>query len=435
LAGAGDGSSTAEWSQFTIPVGDEALETTAIVGGERSRTADRKVNTITQRGGGVQKRNINIFVLIDALGWRVVENRSFLSSELPYRMPLRTVLGFSSGAIPTILTGLLPAQNGQWNLFYYDPKESPFRWLKHFSWLPDFIMNHRVSSKVLKELGRRVLGLGPLFDCFVSPRLLPWFNWAEKRNLYGPRGIPGSTSIFDRLSTAGIPHRIYSYHDGSDQDILRRTCTDIETTDAKFFFVYLSEMDMFLHMHCDEPKKLDAPLAEYDTALRKVLAKAREIDPEASMTVISDHGMTPVRKRYDLVHDINSLGLRMPEDFLAVYDSTMARFWLFNDRARQQVTACLNRISCGRILEDRELRDLGILFPDRRYGEIIFLLEPGCLLAHSDFNGKGWNPLGMHGYHPDDPYSDAVYLSTRRPTHDLVSIADIYACMHEALIA
>src|ERR1700690_3168264 len=69
-----------------------------------------------------EKRVLNLFVLIDALGWPYVQEQDFLSEILPYRYSLRTVLGFSSGAIPTILTGQLPTNTGHWNLFYYDPQ-------------------------------------------------------------------------------------------------------------------------------------------------------------------------------------------------------------------------------------------------------------------------------------------------------------------------
>ena len=84
---------------------------------------------------------IHLFVLIDALGWQFLKGHEFLSDMLPYRAPLRTVLGFSSGAIPTILTGLPPAQNGHWNLFYYDPEGSPFRWLRHLRFVPDRLLD------------------------------------------------------------------------------------------------------------------------------------------------------------------------------------------------------------------------------------------------------------------------------------------------------
>jgi predicted AlkP superfamily pyrophosphatase or phosphodiesterase len=375
-----------------------------------------------------------MFVLIDALGWKYVENTRFLNDLLPWRRPLKTILGFSSGAIPTILTGLRPAEHGHWNLYYYDPSGSPFRWLRHFAFLPNGILEHRVTRKILKEMGRRVLGMGPLFECHVSPRLLPWFNWVEKRNIYSNGGIPGTASIFDRLAESAYPHRVYSYHDGPDAELLRRARQDIAPSGANFFFLYLCEMDAFLHRHCQDPDKVRHKLEWYGAELRKLLETAREVDGEAALTVFSDHGMTPVRHHFDLAAQINSLGFSMPSDYLAVYDSTMARFWFFNERARRNILAALRSVHCGKTLSDNELAGLGILFPDHRYGESIFLLNPTWVIGQSDFNGKGWSPRGMHGYHPDDPHSDGAFLSNRSPAEAVREIRDVYTCMQEASV-
>jgi len=379
-----------------------------------------------------EDRMVTIFALIDALGWRYLEGREFLNDILTHRVPLQTVLGFSSGAIPTILTGAPPAVTGHWNLFYYDPTGSPFRWLRSVQFLPDAILDHRVTRKIMKELGRRVLGMGPLFECAVSPRLLPWFNYVEKKNIYDHGAISGSPSIFDQLAKRRIAHRVYSYHEMSDEEILEQAIKDIRERNTSFFFLYLCEMDMFLHMHCQEPEQVNERLRRYDSGLRKVFQAAREVDPGATMTVISDHGMTPIDHHYDLVGDIEALGLKMPGDYLAVYDSTMARFWFFTDQAKQSIWSRLESLSCGRILADDELRRLGVFFADRRFGELIFLLHPGWLVSQSDFNGKGWMPSGMHGYHPEDPYSDAIFLSSSQPSVSMRTIADVYPCMRNA---
>ncbi|HZP01364.1 MAG TPA: alkaline phosphatase family protein [Terriglobia bacterium] len=381
-----------------------------------------------------QPRRIRVFVLIDALGWSFLEGRDFLSDLLTYRTPLRTVLGFSSGAIPTILTGLPPSRNGHWNLFYYDPERSPFRWLRSFHFLPNAIMNHRIMRKLLTETGRHLLGLGRNFDCCVSPRLLPWFNWVEKRSVYEVGGISGAPSIFDQLAERGIPFRVYSYHHWTDREILNLAQRDIVESNAGFFFVYLSEMDLLLHNHWRNPSTLDERLRWYESRLRDLFRRARELDSNATMSVFSDHGMTPVEHHFDLVKEVEGLGFRMPSDYLAVYDSTMARFWFFNDRARSATLERLATLPCGRVIPDDEQEQLGIRFPDRRYGEAIFLMHPRWMMASSDFNGRGWMPAGMHGYHPDDPYSDAIYLSSQPPSFPVRTIADVYQCMREGVL-
>jgi predicted AlkP superfamily pyrophosphatase or phosphodiesterase len=379
------------------------------------------------------KQSLTVVVLIDALGWHFIESRPFLNDLLPFRQPLRTVLGYSSGAIPTILTGLTPSVNGHWNLFYYDPQGSPFRWLKQFQFMPDTLLNHRITRKLLKELGRRVLGLGPLFECCVSPRLLPYFNWVEKRNIYDRGGICAAPSIFDQLAERGVHYRVYSYHYSTDSQILRQAEQDIRNQSAQFYFLYLSEMDLFLHMHCLKPELIEKRLGWYDRGLCQVFEAARQVDPGASFTVISDHGMTPVRGCFDLVKVIDGLGFQMPKDYLAVYDSTMARFWFFDDRTRRSITQSLSTVDCGHIVSDDELKRLGVFFADRRFGEVIFLLQPGWILSQSDFNGNGWTPRGMHGYHPDDPYSDAILLTDRKPRTRMQEIADVHVYMQHVI--
>jgi hypothetical protein len=143
--------------------------------------------------------------------------------------------------------------------------------------------------------------------------------------------------------------------------------------------------------------------------------------------------MTPVREHFDLVKRVEEAGYSSPSNYLAVYDSTMARFWFFSEEAHKAIVGRLESLTCGRILPDSELQNLGVLFPDRRYGEVIFLMDPGWLLSRSDFNGRRWMPVGMHGYHPDDPYSDAIFLSNRRPSAELQTIADVHQCLVEAM--
>lgn len=387
---------------------------------------------IAERDARIEK-HISVLVLIDALGWKYIEGVPFLSDVLPYRQPLRTVLGFSSGAIPAMLTGVTPATNGHWNLFYYDPEGSPFRWFRHFLFLPNRLLESKITRKLVKETGRRFLGLGPLFECCVSPRLISYFNWVERRNIYEPGGITGAPSIFDQLQTSGIPYRVYEYHHQTDAQILRQAEQDIRSQSASFYFLYLSEMDMFLHMNCGRPEKIRERLQWYDQNLRRVFAAAQSVCEDAALAITSDHGMTPVTQSYDLLRHFEALKIRMPDDYLAVFDSTMARFWFFNESARKQVTNILQDLPCGRVLSDEELRQFGVFFSDRRFGEVIFLLHPGWLLARSDFNGAGWKPVGMHGYHPDDPYSDGVFLSNRKPETALRSVQGVHEWMRSAV--
>jgi len=294
------------------------------------------------------------------------------------------------------------------------------------------MLDNRLTRKVLKEMGRRILGLGHMFECCVRPSLLPYFSWVEKRDLYTCGAISGAPSIFDNFARDGVPYRVYSDHLSTDEKVLEHAQRDLQNCSTWFYFVYLREVDGFLHEHCNEGKRLTEKLEWYSGELRKLFDAALKLDPRANFTIISDHGMTPVREHYDLIQQVDSLGFTMPRDYLAVYDSTMARFWFFNERARRKVVNLLNSLPCGRVLLDEELRRMGVFFPDGRYGETVMLLHPGWLLSRSDFNGPQWLPVGMHGYHPEDPYSDAVLLSNDKPPVPVKTIADLYSYMEVA---
>jgi hypothetical protein len=54
------------------------------------------------------------------------------------------------------------------------------------------------------------------------------------------------------------------------------------------------------------------------------------------------------------------------------------------------------------------------------------------MFFRSDFHSGNWLPTGMHGYHPDDPYSDSVFLSNRRPAAPLATIRDFYGHMEKS---
>src|SRR5438094_8959302 len=133
---------------------------------------------------------LSIYVLVDALGWEVVRDRPFLDDVLPDRRWLTTILGYSSGAIPTLLTGRTPSQHGHWNLFYYDPQRSPFRWTRALAPLPSPLVENRVARRVLKSAARRLSGYSGYFSLYDYPVAhLPSCHPAAQRDVYLPGGV------------------------------------------------------------------------------------------------------------------------------------------------------------------------------------------------------------------------------------------------------
>jgi predicted AlkP superfamily pyrophosphatase or phosphodiesterase len=139
-------------------------------------------------------------------------------------------------------------------------------------------------------------------------------------------------------------------------------------------------------------------LGEMDSTLRSVLEGP--LTDGASAVVFGDHGMVEVEFEIDLRATLAKLPVTLGKDFLYFLDSTQARLWFFDDRAREVILEALAGIEAGHVVTDAERRTLGIEFQDPRYGDEIFVLDgPGIL--HPSFFSKGsQGPRGMHGYLP-----------------------------------
>src|SRR5262249_55243131 len=142
--------------------------------------------------------------------------------------------------------------------------------------------------------------------------------------------------------------------------------------------------------------------------IERLMETALEHYASVRLYIFSDHGMANCDVHLDLQAQIDSLPLRMGKDYAVVYDSTMARFWFFDESARRMIIKRLEEIPQGRILPDAELEQMNCLFPDRYFGELIFLVQEGVLIVPSHM---GERPIrAMHGYHPHDKHSYAALL-------------------------
>lgn len=374
---------------------------------------------------------LSIYVLVDALGWEVIRGRAFLDDVLTDRRWLTTILGYSSGAIPTLLSGRTPSQHGHWNLFYRAPERSPFRWTRALAPLPRPLVENRVSRRVLKAVARRLSGYSGYFSLYDYPVAhLPHFDLTEKRDIYQPGGLD-CPSLFDRMREHGIRYEAYTYHTHTDAQILDLAPRRAAATEARALFLYLSGLDHHLHFHIHDADSVRATVTWYEAGLRRVWDAAARAGREVRMFVFSDHGMTPIRWTCDVRRDVATLGLSIPADYLPAYDSTMARFWAFTDRARRALRGLLAEHPSGTLLTDAELQRLGVWFEDGRYYHLLFLMKPGVLLCPSDMGSVRF--AGMHGYHPSEPTADAVLLASVPVDRKVDHITGVHAVLLEDL--
>jgi predicted AlkP superfamily pyrophosphatase or phosphodiesterase len=234
-------------------------------------------------------------------------------------------------------------------------------------------------------------------------------------------------NIFDFLVIRDVAYHV-SAPFRSESENLAALITDIRAERIDFAFLYWPELDGLLHRVGNPSPEVSAKLREYEHRIEQLLAVAREHYEEIRLYIFSDHGMANCDERLDLKGAIDTLDVKMARDYVVVYDSTMARFWFFNEHARRQITRCLSQVPQGRILSDEELDGMRSLFSDRYFGELIFLVNEGVLIVPSHM---GERPIrAMHGYHPADKHSYAALLTNQPeiPEH-IAAIPDIFNLM------
>jgi hypothetical protein len=369
-----------------------------------------------------------LFIFIDACGWEIIKNDAFGRAFAPHRKRLESVFGYSSACVPSIVSGRWPAEHGNWSYFVYDPMRSPFKALRPLRWLPKQITSRRKFRRLLSKFLKPRLNFRGYFDLYNIPfKHISLFDFTEKKNPLGPNGMNRGTNIFDYLEDQEIRYYVSS-PERSEEANLGALVEAVRSENVDFAFLYWPGLDGLLHSVGNNSPQIPAKLRVYEAWIERLLREAGEHFESVRLYVFSDHGMANCERFIDLKARIQPLPLSMGKDYVAIYDSTMARFWFFNDRARNLVTDALKQIPQGRILPDAELESMGTLFPDRRFGELIFLLDEGVLTVPSDM---GERPLrAMHGYHPAASQSFAALCTSHTDIPEEVrAIPHIYRLM------
>jgi hypothetical protein len=379
-------------------------------------------------GVAAADRDLLLVFLIDALGATVVGGGGFLDPVAPAPRPaVRSILGFSSGAIPTLLTGRLPAEHGHWSMYRRAGSHSVFERYQALLRLAGRLPRGqwRIRQWLTRQLRRDgVTGYFALYE--VPLGYLPLFDLCQRRNIYQPGAFPGIGSFFDRIAEKGLSYRLWDFTAPTWQALSEMEQAAGHGTE-RILFLYTAGLDATMHTHGPDSEAARVWLSAHGDRILAIVDAARRSGRRPIVRVFGDHGMAPVRRDWDALADLASLGLRMPQDYRYFLDSTMARFWFEGDSARRRVVDRLQDASLGRWLQEQEMRSLGVWFDDRAYGEEIFLCNPGVLIVPSFMGSSTLG--GMHGYHPDDPDSDTVLIADPPPARLPRTIAEIPAML------
>jgi predicted AlkP superfamily pyrophosphatase or phosphodiesterase len=372
---------------------------------------------------------LHLFVFADALGWKLAQERAFLSDLLPHRTEVETLLGYSCTCDPTILTGVQPDEHGHFSFYVFNPAGSPFGWARGLGWLPQRIAaHHRIRNRISRWTAAR-LGYTGYFQLYSVPfRRLPWLDYTEKHDIYEPGGIlGGQETIFAKWQRSGVPWLRSDWRRSDEQNVTQLLAA-VDQGDIRLAYLFTSGLDAIMHKYGTHHAAVDEAFARFAGWLRQICARSAKHYAEVRLHVFSDHGMIDTQKSSPLMLEFEQLGLRFGRDYAAVWDSTMVRFWFPGGAAvRDKVSAWLAGQPAGRILSPDELKRWHCYFPDHRYGELFYLLPSGTIFVPS-FMNMGY-VRGMHGFAPDEPGNAACLLSSHAPASPVSQLRDLHQLM------
>lgn len=350
-----------------------------------------------------------VVLLVDALGWELAGRTVDLAPGLTERRRLDTILGFSSGALPTLFTGRLPADHGRWLMYRRAVGPTPFAGFQWLALAPGRARRSWRMSRTLHALVRR-RGVRGYFDLYEVPiPLLAEFDLAERDDIFAPGGLP-LDSLWDALERRGVARAMWDWRTPESANLaaLERHVAEGE---GEFLFCYTAGLDATLHREGNDGDGVRSWLGGLGGVLRRIEEAGTRRGATPWIYLLSDHGMVDVDRTVDVMGRLATLPVCWPGDYLAFFDSTMARFWWRGGPARDRVRAALAREPAGRWLDDGELEREGCRFAGRDYGDDVFLLEPGALMVPSFMGSR---PVrAMHGYDPSHPGMAALLWSNR----------------------
>ncbi len=376
-------------------------------------------------------KKLTLCAFFDAFGWEVFQRYGFMAHRIRDARPLDSVFGFSSAADPSILTGAYPESHQHWSSFYYDPKNSPFKALKWLAHLPgNAAESWRVRHQLSKWIARQKRYTG-YFEMYSVPfDVLPYFDYLEKRDYFVPGGIIQGTTIFDQFHAAGLPYHCSNWRE-SEARCRQALEQEIIAGQIRFAYLYQPKLDALMHRVGPDHPEVEAKIRDYEKHLEALLKLAEQHYDEVVFYGFSDHGMAAVTDTVDLISPIEkqmkARGLRFGQDYVAMYDSTMARFWFPGQNpgaARNVVEQALKPFeNRGSWVSAAQMKQWGCDFGHQRFGEAIFLLRSGGLIVPSYMGRKAI--AGMHGYDPTHKDSRAFLVSNRPISSTVNSITHL----------
>jgi predicted AlkP superfamily pyrophosphatase or phosphodiesterase len=353
--------------------------------------------------------------------------------------------GFAQHTV--LFTGRYPDTSGNFSQFVYDPRRSPFKWVRLLGPAKGLIQPRKAMVPMRKGIAAVTkwrTGAYHSDPAWVPPRLLPSFALAEDSRPVQAPGALGAPSLFDLCRRAGLRFRFLAPPIvGNDDEAVQALVRELRTKpEHDLYVIRLSAADEHGHKHGPhDPAMLKSVLPGLDqklASLHAALSSQGAGGATWDLFVVGGHGMAPVEREVNVLEALQRVDAAPGKDYLVFVHSTLVAFWYLTEKGRRAVERALPGIPGSHIVTDAERRRRRIPL-DRRCGDRLLAAEPGVLFWPDYFHVQDSTLGGMHGYldQREEGYGVAFLASSpgRTPVRSvgLRPLVDVFPTLCELL--
>lgn len=359
--------------------------------------------------------NKTVIVVIDAFRHDYIDeiNTPYMNSLIPsskYYQRLVPSYGFCERT--EIVVGLTSQESNFFTAIEYNPAQAPYKRIRPVLNFLSMFMD------VIPKLGKKVI------------RRLIWEFGSKIHKGFAPVNIPLEVLGEFALSEDGLNSQIERHqdslyniakennlklndnaftnldkkHSGTDLTRIESVVSQIEDK-SDLYLLYLSECDHYGHYYGPETEAFSKRIQKVDENIRCLHNRLKQKNKDINLVLIGDHGMTQIHSKIDVIGELklHLYQYTHGNDYLIFADSTVFRVWIKNKSKEEEVSKLLVDFFNQPHLKEAGEFTTPLLMgfkDDRKYGDYIWLANPGVVVSPDYFNPKYKTLNGMHGYNP-----------------------------------
>ena len=326
------------------------------------------------------------------------ENTPFLYKikKEHYYSKLNTMLGYSSGIHPSIWTSKYQEDHGLFLVYSFEKEYSPFKWMKWLRFAPPYLRKVGISALKFPFYASKNKNIFPKWykqnilpvPASVDPKQAKFFNYNQNLDYEKTFFNILKENNVSYFSCATAEHPLYG-------EGIRIKDWKISNKNLDLFFVY--ETDPIGHYSGPKSKEIKEVMHELDVKISKMYSEAKEKYDQVNLFIFSDHGMVEVKHAVNVKKVVDKLDIKPIKDYTVFYDSTMVRFQVRNENVKNTIISALQKINNLTYLDEKLKEKYKIRFKDKKWGDLMFLVDPGYRIFPDYFAPVRFNTKGMHG--------------------------------------